>query len=492
MEFYAPGIFMNVMFFFERSMFFLRKAAVALLLVLLPSIFMMPVSSPGAPQANSEIARIMKERGEVEKTLRGLREQLREYQSKLGRTARQESRSLKELENIRTQIVLLDRMITENQSYLAKLDADISRLRKEYEGNRTRYGQVSDEFRKTAVSIYKSGSSRDLENVFASPSLHDALVRAQYMGCFTQAVHRNVDNLQDAAVKLQNTRAALEESYRQKARTVKEQELQLKTYAKSRKEKETVLDQLKKNKEEYASQINTAQLKRRQLQSRIEALIMAEQRVIEAERARRKKMLEARRLAAVKKPPLKEQPVTVSPPPSSGQAQPEREVPPTRAGETVGREKESVTMVPDQGSIDIERVSADFDKAYGMLPWPVQRGVVTRKFGTVQDRELAIVTTSNGIDISVPANTQVRAVSGGRVVQIAFLPTFGNIIIVRHPNSYLTVYANLGQLNVVKDELIKSQQLVGLSGKNTESGSVVHFEIWRGREKQNPEKWLRR
>jgi murein hydrolase activator len=492
MEFYAPGIFMNVMFFFERSMFFLRKAAVTFLLVLLPSFFMMPVLSAGAPPANSEISRIMKERGEVEKTLRGLREQLREYQSKLGRTARQESRSLKELENIRTQIVLFERMIAENQRYLAKLDTDISRLRKEYEGNRTRYGQVSDEFRRTAVSIYKFGSSRDLENVFASATLHDALVRAQYMGCFTRAVHRNVDNLQDAAVKLQNNRAALEESYRQKARTVKEQELQLKTYAKSRKEKEVVLDQLKKNKEEYASRINNAKLKRRQLQSRIETLIMAEQRVIEAERARRKKMLEARRLAAVKKPPLKEQAGTVFPPPSSGQVPQDRDEPLSRTAKPVSREKEAVTMVPDQGLMDIERVSANFDRAYGMLPWPVQRGVVTRKFGTLHDKELAIVTTSNGIDISVPVNTQVRAVSGGKVVQIAFLPTFGNIIIIRHPNSYLTVYANLGQLNVVKDELIKSQQLVGLSGKNSEGGSVVHFEIWRGREKQNPEKWLRR
>ncbi|NTV97840.1 MAG: peptidoglycan DD-metalloendopeptidase family protein [Chlorobiaceae bacterium] len=477
---------MNDMVFSERSLFYIRRAALSLLLALLPAFFVMPALTQGAPPANSELSRIMRERSDVEKTLRGLREQLVEYQAKLNRTTRQESKSLKALENIRTQILLVEKMIAENQRYLMRLDADIDRLRREYEGNRARYGKVSDEFRRTAVSVYKYGGRSDLEHVFASASLHDALVRAQYMGCFSNAVRRNVDNLQEAAVKIQNSREALEASYRQKAMTVKEQEVQLKTYARSRKEKEVVLDQLKKNKEEYASQINAAKLKRRQLQSRIEALIMAEQRVIEKERARRMKMLETRRLAAAGKPSVKKPVRTQNQPPPSG------EEPPAEPVQPGSSEKEKVTMVPDQGMIDLARVSADFDKAHGSLPWPVQRGVVTRKFGTVADKDLAIVTTSNGIDISVPPSTQVRAVSGGKVVQIAFLPTFGNIVIIRHPNSYLTVYANLGQLNVVREELIRSQQLVGLSGKNTEGGSVVHFEIWKGRVKQNPENWLRR
>ena len=166
---------------------------------------------------------------------------------------------------------------------------------------------------------------------------------------------------------------------------------------------------------------------------------------------------------------------------------------PEKAPLTTPTEKKVVVPVPPNGdSPELERVSADFDNASGSLPWPVKSGVVAQKFGSVEDKDLKIVTTNNGIDISVPANTPVRAVSGGKVVQIAFLPTFGNIVIIRHPKSYLTVYANLGQLNVVKDDLIKSQQLLGVSGKMTEGGSVVHFEIWKGRVKQNPEKWLKR
>ena len=137
--------------------------------------------------------------------------------------------------------------------------------------------------------------------------------------------------------------------------------------------------------------------------------------------------------------------------------------------------KSRVSPCQEEGSFDLERVSADFDNSLGSLPWPVRNGVVSQRFGSVQDKELKIVTTNNGIDISVPVNTQVRAVSGGKVAQIAFLPTFGNIVIIRHPKSYLTVYANLGQLNVVKNDLIKSQQLLGVSGKMLEGGFSCAF-----------------
>jgi murein DD-endopeptidase MepM/ murein hydrolase activator NlpD len=253
-------------------------------------------------------------------------------------------------------------------------------------------------------------------------------------------------------------------------------------------------------------------------------LIIAEQRAVEAEQERLRKIAEAKLLAAKR---LEAQRVakeqreakrlerqrleaqcreaqrttsskeTVSARPSVAEKK-ERRVEPIKPPEETlpsspspVSKKRSVDVVRTMDSPELENVSADFDNAFGSLPWPVRNGVIAQKFGSVEDKDLKIVTTNNGIDISVPASTAVRAVSGGKVVQIAFLPTFGNIVIIRHPKSYLTVYANLGQLQVAKDDLIKSQQLIGVSGKMVEGGSVVHFEIWKGRVKQNPQKWLR-
>ena len=477
---------------------------------------MSPSAAATLPR-NSEISRITKERAAVEQTLASLKLQLEEYQSKLHSTTIKESRSFRVLENIRSQISVLERMIGENQSYLKKLDRDIDRLRNEFQGNRRLYGQVSDDFSRTAVSAYKYGRNRDIEHFFAAGSVSKALVRAQYMGFFSRAVHRNVDNLQQVAIKLENSQRALEQSYRQKTETVRDQERQLKSWAASQKEKEAVLDALRKNKQEYRLQLASVQKKRRQLQSRIESLILAEQRALEAERERQRKIFEAKRLqlkrlqakrlesqrleanrikaqrmesvrleaeqARVKKGTLSrriQKPMIAK-----------KEIAEVPATTEQSPEKESVAPLPNIDSPELERVSADFERASGSLPWPVKNGVIAHRFGSVEDKDLKIVTTNNGIDISVPASTRVRAVSGGKVVQIAFLPTFGNIVIIRHPKSYFTVYANLGALNVVKDELVTSQQQLGVSGRMAEGGSVVHFEIWKGHAKQNPSKWLR-
>ncbi|MBZ4219230.1 MAG: peptidoglycan DD-metalloendopeptidase family protein [Chlorobium sp.] len=473
------------MTFFASPAFFPRVLRIAaLLFMLLPGI------SPSALAAlprNSEISIIMKERAAVEQNLSSLKRQLQEYQAKLQSTSRKESQSFKVLENIRTQILVLEKMIAENQNYLKKLDGNIARLRHELQGNRQIYGRVSDDFRRTAVSAYKYGGNRDREHLFASGSVSKALVRAQYMGFFTRAVRNNVDTLQTVAVKLENSRLALEQSYKQKAEMVKEQERQLKSWASRKNEKEMVLERLKKNKQEYLLQLASVQKKRTQLQSRIESLILAEQRALEAERDRQRKILEARRLRqrlqterleADRIRLKKEKPAKI-------------ELAVKQKTAVKSPEKESVPSSPKVDFSELDGVSADFDKALGSLPWPVRNGVVSQRFGSVEDKDLKIVRTNNGIDISVPVSTQVRAVSGGKVVQIAFLPTFGNIVIIRHPKSYLTVYANLGQLNIVKDELIKSQQLLGVSGKTPEGTSIVHFEIWKGRVKQNPAKWLR-
>ncbi len=504
----------------------LRRHIVRLLSLWLLFLASMPLNAASAPRVNSEILKIMKERTAVEQNLNVLKLQLKEYQTKLNTTTRKESQSFKALENIRTQILMLERIISENQHYLEKLDRDIDRLQHDIQGNRQVYGRVSDDFRRTAVSVYKYGGTRDIEHVFASGSVNKAIMRAQYMGFFTRAVRHNVDELQEAARTLESNRLALEHTYKQKAAMVREQEQQLKSWSASKKEKEVVLDNLKKNKQEYAAQLADVQKKRAQLQSRIESLILAEQRAVELENIRQQKIAEARRREAqrvaarqreVKQLEAKRQEAkrrealrlaekrreTKHPEKERLPLKPEKhfvqepvitqkETKQPEQAEPRAPEKESVTVVPDAGLRELEKVSADFDNAAGSLPWPVRNGVVAHKFGTIEDKDLKIVTTNNGIDITVPANTQVRAVSGGKVVQIAFLPTFGNIVIIRHPKSYLTVYANLGQLHVVKDDLIKSQQLVGLSGKMTEGGSVVHFEIWKGRVKQNPEKWLRR
>ncbi|MCE1273248.1 MAG: peptidoglycan DD-metalloendopeptidase family protein [Chlorobiales bacterium] len=557
-----------------RHRFLCHRSVLCILFMLA----VLPVVRPCVAQgASQEMNRVMQERSRVENNLRDLKKQLSEYQLKLSKTTKDEASSIKALNNIRSQILVYERLIRENQSYLNTLDRQIESLGKELDVNRQNYGRVSSDFSKLAVAAYKRGGNRDAETVLSSGSMNEVLVRARYMGFMSKSVRYKVNDLQQTAEQIQSTQANLQESYRQKEAAMKVQQAQLSDFASKKKEKETVLNTIKQDKTTYTSKITEVRRKQRELQSRIESLIMAQQVIIQKEqerarlaalarqRARQARLAETRRqqakvaaaqrqariaesqrlatlaemqrqakvaeaqrqarLAEIKRltaerqrqesaatkarlekrlvqlrRELREQPTDIRMPvvsqrePLAVQAPPSvQDTPETRVPETVRtpvREEPLQEPVVDIEESQIERVSANFDTSVGRLPWPV-KGVVVRRFGTSRDKDLNIVTTSNGIDISVPSNTPVRTVSGGKVAQIAYLPTFGNVVIIRHPKSYLTVYANLSRVSVAKGEVIRSGQTLGTSGTMPEGGSVVHFEVWKGKVKQNPERWLR-
>lgn len=456
-NFFDPMQLFSVRRFHAVSLFQLVSASLCLICAL--SLF--PLT---ARAASAEMNKIVRERKQVERTLSDLKKQLGEYQSKLKRTKKNEARSVADLKNIRKQILVYERLIKENQNLLEGLDKEIDKLREELAENRTHYHHVSGDFRRIAVAAYKRGGNRNAELLFSSHSVNDAVVRSRYVGFLSQAVRSKVGELQSSAQEMKASRARLQASYRQKQSAMKSQQVELQGYASKKKEKEAVLTSLKKDKRAYANRIARVRKKQRLMQKKIEALIMAQQELIRKEReeALRKQRLaeEARRREAERR---------------------------RRLGQKALEERPGPVDFTEE---ELNRVSANFD-AGSSLPWPVKNGVVVRKFGSSRDKELNIVTVSNGIDISVPAGTPVRSVSGGKVVQVAFLPTFGNVVIVRHPKSYLTVYANLAKVSVVSGELIKSRQLLGTSAPMPEGGSTVHFEIWKGKVKQDPQKWLR-
>jgi len=503
---------------------------------------------PEAVAAGQEMSKIIQERNRVENNLKGLKKQLEEYQDKLTKTKKDEASSLKALNNIRSQILVYQRLIGENQTYLNSLNREIDALHAQLDVNRQNYGRVSSDFQRLAIAAYKHGGNRDAETIFSSGSVNDALVRARYVGFLSQSVKYKVNDLQSSAERLQSAQAQLEESYRQKEAAMKAQQQQLKDYASKQKEKEAVLTTIKEDKNSYITRITEVRRTQREMQSKIESLIMAQQAIIlkEQERARqaelqrqrarqariaearrldaerqRQSVAESRRQLAIRKPVARQveprlpeaakteagklesrrrdarsleprgEVSQLLPFPSTVVTKPEplKELP--KEPERHSVREEEPRLAPDLEETEIAKVSADFDSAMGRLPWPVGGGVVVRHFGSVKDKDLNIVTTSNGIDISVPVNSPVKAISGGKVAQIAYLPTFGNVVIIRHPKSYLTVYANLVRVSVAKGEVIKSGHSLGASAAMSEGGSVVHFEIWKGKLKQNPEKWLR-
>lgn len=124
------------------------------------------------------------------------------------------------------------------------------------------------------------------------------------------------------------------------------------------------------------------------------------------------------------------------------------------------------------------------------LAWPVNSKSLLHTYGKQRNRNTGTETENLGIDIKVPKGSSVRAVAAGRVSLIHFLPGYGSFVIVDHGNSFRTIYANLGSIQVTKGERVNAGSVLGLSGQSVE-GAYLHFEIWKGRDHTNPQSWLK-
>ena len=82
-------------------------------------------------------------------------------------------------------------------------------------------------------------------------------------------------------------------------------------------------------------------------------------------------------------------------------------------------------------SVDLSNLNEAFEKERGRLPWPVEQGFVSSKFGVHRHPTLKRVTQNNpGIDIQTQSNVAVRAIFPGKVLGIVSVEGMGNSLIV--------------------------------------------------------------
>jgi septal ring factor EnvC (AmiA/AmiB activator) len=136
-------------------------------------------------------------------------------------------------------------------------------------------------------------------------------------------------------------------------------------------------------------------------------------------------------------------------------------------------------------------LSAEFSANKGKLPWPVN-GSVVAKFGkqyhpVFKNLELP---ANNGLDITAPKGSQIKAVFNGTVKQVFVMPGYNQCVLVQHGKNYFTFYCKLGSVNVKAGDKVTTGQVLGTM--ETQSGNnQIHFELWKDSKPQNPEGWLR-
>ena len=137
-----------------------------------------------------------------------------------------------------------------------------------------------------------------------------------------------------------------------------------------------------------------------------------------------------------------------------------------------------------------QTLSNEFSSNKGKLPWPAEGRVVSH-FGrnphpVYTKLEMPF---NNGVGIAVDKDAPVKAVFNGVVKQIVVVPGYNQCVLVQH-GEYFTFYCKMGSVAVKAGDKVKTGDVLGHVAVNAD-GTQLHFQLWKGREPQDPEKWLR-
>ena len=128
------------------------------------------------------------------------------------------------------------------------------------------------------------------------------------------------------------------------------------------------------------------------------------------------------------------------------------------------------------------RAAAPAEQASGQFRWPA-RGRVIAAFGKRADG-----THNDGINIAVPQGTEIHAAESGRVAYAGNeLKGYGNLVLIRHDNGWVSAYAHADQILVKRDDVVKRGQVIAKAGKTgTVDQPQLHFELRQGAKPVDP------
>jgi septal ring factor EnvC (AmiA/AmiB activator) len=344
--------------------------------------------------------------------------------------------------------------------------AEIKMVQKKMEVKRliARLKQLKQQYRKMFLYAYKHrGNYNKVMFLLSSNDYNEALRRNRYLKKVAaiqqkqvalikqhqELISKEINQIED---EKQIKELALEEKKQERAAIEKDKTKKEKSYEKFKKEEQALIAQLKEDEK-----------KKIQLKKQIDAAIRAD---IAREKAR-----EAARqaeLAKVAKAKPAEQTATQTTTTGSGTktATPKSTTTPAPAPKVVA------TPVSTEGAA----IGRSFEANRGRLPWPVDNGSVTERFGRNYHPTLSGVEwNNNGIDITCNRGSRVRSVFEGEVTTVFSVPGAGKVVIIKH-GAYRTVYGNLAETYVSVGSKVSTKQVIG-SLLNDGGVSICHFEV---------------
>jgi septal ring factor EnvC (AmiA/AmiB activator) len=360
------------------------------------------------------------------------------------------------IKNINSEIVGLDSSIQQLNQQKTQLENRLTVLKKDY----VKLVQEAHINR----SIYAK-----IMFVLSAKSFDQSYRRLRYLQEYTNYRKQQVQEIDRVRTEIIHKNDSLQVHKNTKVEVVKQKVTETQRLATDQKKEKVVLTELHKKERKLRVELQIQQRKAAELNNKIERIIAEEIRKAEAKRAAeaKRRMAEERRAKTTSKTSNKTQ------------------------SEKISKEQtSSVSALTKEETL----LSGDFERNKGRLPWPTSNGFISGHFGIHEHPVLKHVMINNkGIYIQTPAGSNARAVFEGVVTQRFSIPGSNNGVIIQHGN-YRTVYANLTQIFVREGEKVSAKQPIGkiYTDDEKDNKTELYFQIWNGKNLQNPELWISR
>jgi murein hydrolase activator len=369
----------------------------------------------------------------------------------LGKVKNNSQASLNEIRLIENQIKSREALVNLFDNQVRTAEMKIVQKKIEIKRLRTKLSTLKQQYRKMFLYAYKHrGNYNKVMYLLASSDYNEALRRNRYLKKVAKVQRKQAALIKQhqQLIYKEINQIDKEKQIKQQALLEKQNERQL--IEKDKVKKEKSYQKFKNEEQALVSQLKQDERKKIQLKKQIDAAIRAD---IAKEQAR-----EAARKAEQAKKQEKTPNATVPKSSTTTAATP--------------APKRVATPVSTEGAA----IGKSFETNRGRLPWPVDNGSVTEKFGRNYHPTLSgIEWNNNGIDITCNKGSRVRAVFEGEVTTVFSVPGAGKVVIVKH-GAYRTVYGNLAETFVGVGSKVSTKQAIGTL-LNDNGVSVCHFEV---------------
>jgi len=374
---------------------------------------------------------------ELEVQKQRLTNEIKQINTLLFKNTKKKKDVLSEVEDLNLKISVRSQLVSVNNQQANLLtrqiivnERDIGNLRKELTALKKDYAEM---IRKS----YKSKSSQNrLMFLFSSESFLQVYKRIQYMKQYASFRKKQGDEIADKTTTLQTLTTTLINQKRKKEVLVSENRKAQQRLEAERKSQEVLIRSLKKRASSLTISIKQKQKKATAIDREIERLIR--EAIVASNKA---------------------------------------------AGQ---KSSKAFVLTPEA-----KLLAKNFTANKGRLPWPVENGVVTQRFGT-QPHPVVRTTMikSNGVTIATSPNAVARAVFEGEVMTVLSFKGSNPTVLIKHGN-YITTYKNIGKLYVKKGDKVEAKEAIGEIFTHPQTGkTILQFSVFNEFTPQNPKSWI--